>query len=29
MQRTLTADPANDYAKKRLEAMQKEEPARP
>lgn len=29
MKRALTADPANDYAKKRLDALQKEEPARP
>src|SRR5262245_14185286 len=29
MQRALAVDPANDYAKKRLEALQKAEPARP
>ncbi|HYV19763.1 MAG TPA: c-type cytochrome [Verrucomicrobiae bacterium] len=29
MQRALSVDPANDYARKRLDALQKEEPAKP
>ena len=29
MKAALTVDPANDYAKKRLEALQKEEPVKP